>query len=326
MSTNHTIDFLLDFISKNPRDFTYFAVGSGPRESKLNNFNAQLDQIFPTFLRDYISYSDSTIRVVHYDPVFEQEDRIIFLKTYFDSLKNIGFDFKYDSSEYLPTWKTSDYKIEVFVIGEVFDIINETPVIESMIQHHLKTNTKLVFQEYYGLSNGSTSLIQMHKQFYNSTSPKLKERYLHNILFDITYGEAHCMTNMEVEKPMLDNYGNFINLCLLSSEEKEKLIGVNEKFDNIYKKLIIKNYINLIDHDQLQYRRSIINKESPEISASIMTNFHLKMKPIVNTLKKFNILNVDDEEQINQLFINYKEIDMYNWPTMIKNIIRKKIE
>ena len=133
MSSNHTIDFLLDFISKNPRDFTYFAVGSGPRTTELNNFNSQLDQIFPTFLRDYISFSDSTIRVVHYDPVFKLEDEITFLKTYFNSLKNIGFDFKYDSSEYLPTWRTSDYRIEVFVIGEEFDIINETQVIESMI-------------------------------------------------------------------------------------------------------------------------------------------------------------------------------------------------
>ena len=160
-------------------------------------------------------------------------------------MKNIGFDFKYDSSEYLPTWRTSDYRIEVFVIGEEFDIINETQVIESMIQHHLKINTKLVFQEYYGLCNGFTSLIKMHKQFYNSTSPKLKERYLHNILFDITYGEAHCMTNMEIEKPLFDNYGNFINLCILNSEEREQLIGVNDKFDIIYKKLMIKNFKDL---------------------------------------------------------------------------------
>jgi hypothetical protein len=252
-------------------------------------------------------------------------DHIInFLKTYFASLTSIGLDFKYDSSEYLPTWRTSDYKIEVFVIGEEFDIINETQIIESMIKHHLKTNTKLVFQEYYGLSNGSTSLIKMHKQFYNFMSLELKKRYQNNILFDITYGEAHCMTNMEIEKPMFDNYGNFINLCILNSEESEQIIGVNDKFDCIYKKLMIKNFNDLIDFDQLKYRRSVINKESEEISASIMTNLHLKIKPIIYTMKKLNVLNNDDEEKINQLFVNYKEIDMHNWPTYIKNILREK--
>lgn len=324
MSSNHTIDFLLDFISKNPRDFTYFAVGSGPRTTKLNNFNSQLDQIFPTFLRDYINYSDYTIRVVHYDPFFKMDHIINFLKTYFASLTSIELDFKYDSSEYLPTWRTSDYKIEVFVIGEEFDIINETKIIQMMIQHHLKTNTKLVFQEYYGLSNGSTSLIGIHKEFYNSTLPQLKKIYQSNILFDITYGEAHCMTNMEIEKPMFDNYGNFINLCILNSEEREQLIGVNEKFDNIYKKRMIKNFKDLIDFDQLKYRRSVINKESEEISASIMTNLHLKMKSVISTMKKLNVMNNDDEEQINQLFVNYKEIDMHNWPTLIKKILKEK--
>jgi hypothetical protein len=220
MSTNHTIDFLLDFISKNPRDFTYFAVGSVPRTTKLNDFIPELDQIFPTFLREYINYSDSTIRVVHYDPLFKQEHNISFLKDYFASLDSIGLDFKYDSSEYLPTWRTSDYRIEVFVIAEEFDIQNEIQVIESMVQNHLKTNTKLVFQEYYGLSNGSTSLINIHKQFYNSTIQQLKKIYQSNILFDITYGESHCMTNMVVEKPLFDNYGNFINLCILNNEER----------------------------------------------------------------------------------------------------------
>jgi hypothetical protein len=324
MSSNHTIDFLLDFISKNPRDFTYFAVGSVPRTTKLNDFISELDQIFPTFLREYINYSDSTIRVVHYDPLFKQEHNISFLKDYFASLNSIGLDFIYDSSEYLPTWRTSDYRIEVFVIAEGFDIQNEIQVIESMVQNHLKTNTKLVFQEYYGLSNGSTSLINIHKQFYNSTIQQLKKIYQSNILFDITYGESHCTTNMAVEKPLFDNYGNFINLCILNNEEREKLIGTNVKFDSIYKKLMIKNFKDLIDSDQLKYRRSVINKESEENSASIMTNLHFKMKPIISSLKKLNVFNNDDEKNINQLFINYKEIDMYKWPTDIKNIIREK--
>jgi hypothetical protein len=252
------------------------------------------------------------------------EHIINFLKTYFASLTSIGLDFKYDSSEFLPTWRTSDYKIEVFVIGEEFDIINETPVIESMIKHHLKTNTKLVFQEYYGLSNGSTSLIKMHKQFYNFMSLELKKRYQNNILFDITYGEAHCMTNMKIEKPMFDNYGNFINLCILNNAERDELIGVNENFDIIYKKLMIKNFKDLIDCDQLKYRRSVIDKENEDISASIMKNLHNKMKPIMYSMKKLNIFNNDDEVQINQLFDNYKAIDMHNWPTLIKNILIEK--
>ena len=322
-SSNLTIDLLLDFFEKNPRDYTYFAVGSGPRSLEVDKLTPELDQIFPTFLREFVSTTDSTIRVVHYDPVFSGVPVINFLHKYFKSLSSLTLDFKYSDSDGFHCWQTSDYRIEVFVLGEGFDIPHEIKHIQSMINHHLNTNTKLVFQEYYGLSNGQTSLVRLHKQFYQSIAPKMQERYKQNILFDITYGEAHCMTDMLNEKPMLDDYGNFINLCILNNEEKNKLIGVNERFDNIYKKEYIKNFIDLIDRDQLTYRRSVLDKASEEVSASIMTNMHLKMKPIISFLKKLHVLNDADEEHIDQLFLHYKEIDMYNWPSNIKNIIRK---
>ena len=320
-SSNQTIDLLLDFFQRNPRDYTYFAVGSGPRTIQLEAFIPELDQIFPSFLREYISFNEDTIRIVHYDSVFNKKEVINFLNIYF---KKLGFN--YDDSDGFLSWKTPDHRIEVFVIGEDFDIPNELKHIQSMIKHYLDTNTKLVFQEYYGLSNGPSSLIQIHKQFYEATSQNFKEVYKQNILFDITYGEAHCMTNMAVEKPMLDDYGNFINFCILDKDEREKIIGINKKFDEIYRKIIIKKFKELIDYDQLEYRRSIINKLGEEVSSSIMNNLRLKMTPIISSLKKLNILNDDDKKQINQLFNDYKEIDMYKWPSEMKKIIMKKIE
>jgi len=325
-SSNLMIHSLLDFFQRNPRDFTYFAVGSSPRILDVEKLTPELDQIFPTFLRDYITSKDDTIRVVHYDPVFNQEAVINFLHQYFKSLSSLTLDFKYDDQDGILHWFTTDYRIEVFVLGQSFDIPNEIENIKSMITHHLNTKTKLVFQEYYGLSNGANSLVHMHKEFYQSISPEHKELYKQNILFDITYGEAHCMTDMLNEKPMLDDFGNFINLCILTFEEKNELIGINERFDNIYKKENIKKFMNLIDYGHLNYRRSVNEKASEDDSGAIMTSMHLKMKTIIYFLKKLNVLNDEDDDQINELFVNYKKIDMYNWPSSIKNIIRKKIE
>ena len=144
-SSNQTIDLLLDFFQKNPRDFTYFAVGSYPRYLNFEEFTLEIDQIFPMFLRDFINSNDETIRVVHYDPMFNNTDGLDFLHKYFKSLSSLTLDFKYSDDDGFHCWRTSDYRIEVFIIGEEFNIPYEKLHIHSMIMHHLTTNTKLVF-------------------------------------------------------------------------------------------------------------------------------------------------------------------------------------
>jgi len=324
MDSNQTIDLIYDFCNKNPRDYTYFAVGSSPGVLEIDKFTPKLDQIFPTFLRNVLNTTSATIRVIHYDPMFIEEHIITFLKEYF---KSLPYDFKFNDSDGFLSWKTLDHRIEVFIIGDNFNIPEETNHIELIIKHHLKTNTKLVFQEYYGLSNSSTSLVQMHQKFYNNIiSPELKERYKHNILFDITYGEAHCSTDMSKEEPIVDDYGNFINLCILNPKEKLDLIDINPnpKFNDIYKNLCIQQFIDILDNEHVEYRRSINNKLSSEISDSIMATIILKMKPILNILIKIQVLNDSDMEKINNLLYNYKTINMYSWSFELKNIIIKK--
>ena len=73
---------LLDWIEKNPREYTYFALGSAPRYTEMSKFTAEIDQIYPRFLRKV----NKTIRIIHFDQLFERDDNFAFLYEYFDSL------------------------------------------------------------------------------------------------------------------------------------------------------------------------------------------------------------------------------------------------
>lgn len=241
MEMNKTIsnfihEILLDYYNRNPRDYHYFAVGAGPRTLTLDKFSSDIDQLYPTFLK---KVKDKTIRVTHFDPIFRNKDRIDFLKVYFKVM-----NFSYDDSEGMHCWRSHDHKIEIFVIPEILDIPNEMHFIKALVNHHIINNSYLVFQEYYGLSNGSTSLFKIHRYLYASLEDeKSKHIYKKKIIFDITYGEAHCMTNMETSAPFVDINGDFINFCILSKQERLTYLDSQPNINSIINKDWVKTFL-----------------------------------------------------------------------------------
>ena len=242
METNKTLsnfihEILLDYYNRNPRDYHYFAVGAGPRTLILDKFTSDIDQIYPTFLK---KVKDKTIRVTHFDPIFNNRKRIDFLQEYFKVM-----NFSYDDSEGMHCWRSHDQRVEIFVIPEAFDIQNEMQFIKALINYHIIYNSYLVFQEYYGFSNGGNSLFKIHRHLYSSLEDeKSKDIYKKKILFDITYGEAHCMTDMETSIPFVDVNEDFINFCILSKQERLAYLDTQPNINSIIKKDWNKTFFN----------------------------------------------------------------------------------
>jgi hypothetical protein len=235
--SNFIHEILLDYYNRNHREYHYFAVGAGPRTLNLDKFTCDIDQIYPKFLKEI---KDKTIRVTHFDPIFKNKDRIDFLDKYFTVM-----NFSYDDSEGIHCWRSYDQRVEIFVIPNELDIPNEMQFITALVNHHIIYNSYLVFQEYYGLSNGGNSLFKISRHLYSSLEDeKSKDIYKKKILFDITYGEAHCMTNMETSIPFVDDNGDFINLCILSKKERLTYLDTQPNINSIINKDWIKIFFN----------------------------------------------------------------------------------
>ena len=296
---------LLDWIEKNPREYTYFALGSAPRYTEMSKFTAEIDQIYPRFLRKV----NKTIRIIHFDQLFERDDNFAFLYEYFDSL-----GFNHSMINNMNCWTSDDHIIEVFIIPQNMDIMNELPYIYDMVKHHIKYNSYFVFQEYFGFSNGPVSLVKLHRQIYDSIiDESQKNIYKNKVLFDITYGEAHCLTNMEMSEPFVNMMGDFINLSILVDNERLQYIGINQSIDSHFINEYSKMYRDIINTNHYMYRSS---NDSMHIE-----KMKEQLEPVIFFLKKLNIITSEKEETMIMLFNNLSTIDKYKWVQNILSLI-----
>ena len=122
--------------------------------------------------------------------------------------------------------------------------------LEEMAEEAIRTNTKLVVQEFTG-----GSLTELLKATFTKTSSKAS--FKRNVLFDITYGtDCHCMTNMVKYKPLYDEKGDFINFLLYKETDIKNSIGLSPELNHLIKGYFVKQYLSVVNQ-QVDYRRRL---------------------------------------------------------------------
>jgi len=318
-------NLLVNHLKEKHVDYTYFGIGSAPRKTILKEFTAELDQIIPVFVMDIIKNTSKTIRIINMDPEFNK--CIEFLHEYFAS-KNM--DFEYDNTyegKSMHIWKSKDDRIEVIIISEYLDNDRKLFGITNLA---INTNTILVVQRYTG-----NDLIDIFKQIYNELSDRGEEKrkYIRErVLFDITYGEdCHCTTNMVNYKPIYDMNGNFHNILLYTPEELLEYRD-NPKIYNFAKKHYLNEYKKILGELQPEYRRKMQNiplhgyKDKYDINnitaEKIMDILENEVENILIIFGILNMINDETQAKLSDLFMNYKQIDMYEWYTIAVNLFK----
>jgi len=303
---------ILEYCNANTRDYTYIGIGSKNRYSDLKMFTPEIDQILPCFLETVTG----TIRVIHFDPYFAPEHDNGFLMKYF---KAKGF---HKSDDYI--WLTSDHRIEVLIIPQMFDDKN---FLYKMTEQAIKYSTKLVVQKYTG-----QELVAEFKGMYGWFSTEHKKYIRNNVLFDITYGSnCHCMTNMKEHGPMVDKNGNFYNFVLYDEEEILNSIGLLPKMDRFIEQHYTAKMAKILNEHHVNYRRAIRGEPlmfpstkypSDALPQVIMNYLLYEVNLILKILGKLGAVT-DEKKQIFSIYsTNYMEIDMYKWYTEMTKLYK----
>jgi hypothetical protein len=283
----------------------YVGIGSCPHALSLDELTDEWDQILPVFIRK------TKAEIIHYDPMFEH--RIEFMKLYFEDK---GFT-------YMGNYQWTSPLHTVTLISKRIDHPEDDYILDAHIKEALRNDIKLVVQEFTG-----TELTQTLKAAYEKT--KDSSKFKRDILFDITYGTAcHCMTNMVKYKPLYNNNGDFINLLLSSDDEILSHIGASPEIDEFIKIRFVRKYLDLVNQ-QVDYRRrlqgntvlfpckSYGDTSSPDV---IMAYIKDNLRPILNVLNQLGMITSRKQGLLHNLFINYKDYDVYKWNDAMRNIV-----
>jgi len=321
------------YFQSNPRDFTYFGIGTYPRVKSLNQFTPEVDQLIPVFLREHIEKTSDTIRILLIDPLFD--NCIDFLHQYFASTP---YKLSYDDSEGFNRWISDDHRIEIIVIAMHMrytnsNINNEIP--PNIINIHdtfminftnitLQNDSKLIVQDYTGADTSN-----IFKKIYNMSNNK--ELFKKKILFDITYGENHCHIDLTTEKPIYDPYGDFINIILLNIDELRLLFGYHPKIKKYVTDFYVSEYRNIVTVIPVDIRRKILIELGENITfcdgtqkyhytldssyETLIDILRSKLDVIIPILIEVNIIDVEKRNYIyHELLTNYKNYTLVSKP------------
>jgi hypothetical protein len=303
---------LLDYCRKNPRAFTYFAIGSAPYHP-VEELSLASDQIVPVFLRDI----EAPARAIHFDPLF----KLLWLRDYF---KDAEF------SEFADGWRFVRGDLEVIVFPKSFEHfgryceIQDDWIVEDLISQSLREKTLFVLQEYTG-----REIASWFQKLYEAA--KYKGLFKSKILFDVTYGDdTGCMTDLTKYRPYYTGRGDFINLTLMTSDEIQKVIGLNKGIDAHILNYYRSKCIELIEFHFVNYRRRV--KGEPVLNTcawysetalpeEIMKVLHSKFSELAPVLQRIGFLTSDKMSELEGLLTKYYLFDMYEWAPMFKKVL-----
>ena len=320
---------IYEYSFANPRNFNYIGIGSGPRHTKVEQFNQDVDQIIPKFLIDTISNpskKDMTIRIVHIDNAFGR--CIPFLHEYFASKSNsIGINFQFDDSEEMLIWRTDDHRIEIiFVITDIYhgndekfltvnNYVDDTWFLEKMIETTLNNKNKIIMQEFSGQSFERTRPM-LYNNYVNTDKKNL---FLDNVLMD---DSCHCGMNIAKYTPITKSNGNFYNFFAYSYEEMKNFIGTDEKINDILKNYFLTYYKNTLSKHHINYARKIsgstlmyncLDYNESNTADEIMTILIRKLDDNIKTLDTLGFVTPDIFSKTREMFANYKTEDIHKW-------------
>lgn len=288
---------LLEHCSLNTYHYTYIGIGSKNRTEDLEKFDADMDQILPCFLTQI---KNKMIRAIHFDSRFAENTE--FLDKYF---KAKGF-VKVDNF-----WRSNN--MEVIIYPENMD--NDKWFLNEMIKQSAYDRTKLVVQYFTGMD-----CIPLFKEIYEESSEK--DHIKKNVLFDITYGEGHCMTPMTKYFPMLDPNGDFYNFMFYSEAEMINMIGVLPQMDGLIKDYVMKKLSKTLNEDHVNYRKAIrgerflFNTSDYSMFSTpdeIMGVLLAKISSLLDLLQKLGSLSKEKQDLFAECSENYRDVDVYKW-------------
>jgi len=319
-------DLFLARVDAEPCQFTYVGVGTNPHAPTVEQLNDAWDQLMPVFVREQLH---KTVRVMHFDPAFTyMADRVDFVKGYFAT--------KYPLIVYAAPTEEKPYhswtspRLEVLLAGEAFNYKSayspDEPHNESFLTKLttliVDAGGHLVLQDF----SGRDPLGAFKSAYEASSKPNLFKR---RILFDITYGNASCSTDLTVYKPIYDRHGDFINFTLFSADEIRKNIGHNPRLDELIKKHFIAKYKATLNHHHVNYRRRILGDvcltrsefyDDMAPPTLIMDVLQHELATFVTIFKELRLVDAAKESCFNELMENYATVNMYDWNTHVNRL------
>ena len=215
--------------SLNPKDLTHIAIGSCPRHAELAKFTPEMNQLFPAFISNEIESTSKSIRIIHIDML--TKPHLPFLHEYFASFAPKGINFRHNISNGQNIWTSDDNRIEVIFLfinirhrrdyyGDPIDIW----FLEKMIEVTLQNKKQLILMEYSGIDP-----IDVAKFLFNKSNQK--DLFLKHILFDVSFGTAHCYCAIDMTKhfPMYKPDGTFYNFQPKEDSTNKGLIGLPQR-------------------------------------------------------------------------------------------------
>jgi len=298
---------LIKKIKHLPKEYTYIGIGSFFRHAEIEKITEELDQVNPCFFKNIRVPK----RAIHFDPRFSEHSE--FINEYFNEQ---GF---YKDGEY--TWKSLDSRTEFIIIPINFYHDEQINFLRDLCRHIIFGGFKLVLQEYTG-----QILDDLVEKVCYGMSEHERQEFRRRILFDITDGNASCMTNMKETFPLVDSNGYFINFKLLNENELLPLIHTNSALDTLIENTFIKKYKKLLNEHHTNYRRRVkgdtclfIKPEYDFLDADpleIMKVLETELDKVVNIRKIFKF----DEVQYKKLIEEYYNFDMYKWYSLMNNL------
>ncbi len=338
---------LIAYFQANPRDLTYFGIGTYPRVQSLEQFTPEIDQLIPVFMKEHIEKTSDTIRILLIDPEFD--NCMDFLHRYFASTP---YDLDYDDSEEFNRWISGDQRIEIIVInmymrntdshgiyGQLPNVIHiHDTFLKDFVDLTLQNNSKLIVQDYTGADTRDI-FKNIYSMSYN------KELFKKKILFDITYGENHCHIDLTTEKPIYDLHGDFINIMLLNIDELRPLFDYHPKIKKYVTDFYISEYTKIIIVIPVDIRRKVLIDSGEKIvlcngtmkyhytlDSSYETLIEIlrsELDCIIPVLMEINIIDERKRDYIyGELLTNYKNYtltskpkDIYFWCAQFSALI-----
>lgn len=295
-------------------DYTLFNIGSSPRTLKLDEFTPDVDQLLPVFMLDILKNTQKSFYIVHVDPAFNYPGVPEFLNTYFTSK-----GFHKDGG-----WISSDGRVEVKIIPELFSFVTHTSIIHQLIMQTITNPIKLIVQQYSG-----PELLPEFEKFLNS---EFRDIILKNVLFDITYGaDCHCMTPLTQHAPIFDKNADFCNLAFYDEAHSIELIGIDKRIDKLIRIRILKRFSQILNDNHVNYRKALngdthlfpsslySGKETPD---KIMEILLKELSGYMRVLDKLDWLTPEKKQIFSEYSTNYKSIDVYKWYSEMSKIYR----
>jgi len=309
------------FLLLTPSSFNYVGIGSCPHKAVLADLDDAWDQLVPIFVRERLR--TDFVRCIHFDPVFDQ--RIDFLKEYFATRHpSLTYAAPTDESPY-HAWTSRSF--EVLLASQVFDHPTDDGFLEELSEKVLDVGGKLVVQDFSSGMSDQYLSDAFQNAFQKTHRP---DTFKKSILFDMTYGEASCSTDMSTTRPVYDRDGNFINFAQFKPKEMLAIWGYNEALDKLTKKLFMKKFKTVLDEHHGNYRRRFLGSsllyKKPEYddnsdAAAVMEVLQKELNKVFEVLLMMGVVTAEKHAEMDMLFTNYKKIDMYHWNNCVRKLV-----